>query len=126
MAKEKKKILIVEDEDYIREMYAEVLRDEGYEIEEADEGKKGLKKIMNGGYDLILLDVILPYIDGFDIMKKVTKDEPKKPNGGILFLTNLSEDVAIDEGIELGAKGYLVKSDFTPGEVVEKINSYFK
>lgn len=123
---ESKKILIVEDEDYIREMYAEVLRDEGYEVEEADEGKKGLKKIMEGGYDLILLDVILPYIDGFDIIKKVSQEKPKKPNGGILFLTNLSEDVAIDEGIELGAKGYLVKSDFTPGEVVDKINSYFK
>lgn len=112
-----KKILIVEDEQDIRELYAEILRDEGLEVHEAWEGEKGLAECLSGKYDLILLDIMLPKVDGLQILKAMRKKQElaKIP---VILLTNLSTDNVIKEGFALGANSYIIKSEMTPAQIV--------
>lgn len=120
------KILLIDDDQFIREMYEEVLKNEGYEVETAIDGKEGLEKIMTGGYDLILLDVMLPYIDGLGILTQLQKDKPKKANGPIILLTNLAFDPAVKEALQKGATMCLYKAEMNPGEFVNKIKEILK
>lgn len=121
-----KKILIVEDEKYLRELYVEMLEEEGYSVDSKADGKDGYVAIKKGGYDLVLLDVMLPGIDGLEILKRIKDSPSEKPNKNIVLLTNLSMDLSISRGIALGIQGYLIKSDLTPGEFVEKVREYLK
>ncbi len=121
-----KKILIVEDEKYLRELYVEMLEEEGYSVDSKANGKDGYVAIKKGGYDLVLLDVMLPGIDGLEILKRIKDSPSEKPNKNIVLLTNLSMDLSISRGIALGIRGYLIKSDLTPGEFVEKVREYLK
>src|SRR3990167_4806875 len=87
------RVLIVEDEEYLRDIYYEILSEEGFYVETAQEGNEGLLKVRQGGWDLILMDVILPNIDGIEIIRRVkTNEPPEKPNKKIIFLTNLDKD----------------------------------
>lgn len=123
----KKRILIVEDEQYLRELYVEILEEEGFTVESMADGRNAYSAIRKGGYDLVLLDVMLPKMDGLEILKKLKAGpKPKKPNGAIVLLTNLSKDMAITKGRAAGIDGYLIKSDLTPGEIVEKVKHYLK
>ena len=117
-----KKILIIDDDLYIRELYIEVLKDAGYEITQAIDGKEGLNKILQGGFDLILLDVMMPELDGIQVLHKAKESAPQKPNGKIILLTNLSHDPTIQEGLSSGAASYLIKADITPDQLVSKVN----
>lgn len=121
-----KKILIVEDEKYLRELYVEMLEEEGYSVDSKENGKDGYVAIKKGGYDLVLLDVMLPGIDGLEILKRIKDSPSEKPNKNIVLLTNLSMDLSISRGIALGIQGYLIKSDLTPGEFTEKVKEYLK
>jgi len=122
-----KRILIVEDELYLRELYQEVLEEEGFIVETASDGMEGYSKAAKGGYDLILLDVMLPKMDGLELLAKLRKGpKPKSANGPIVLLTNLSKDMAISKGKTLGIDGYLIKSDLTPGEIIAKVKNYLK
>jgi DNA-binding response OmpR family regulator len=116
------KILIVEDDSFLREIYVDTLKQAGFEVSSAEEGTEGLQKIKAGGWDLLLLDIILPQLDGIEIMKKLRADpafeiQGKKP---IIFLTNLDNDNEIKQAKLLG-NGYIIKSQVNPGELVEKI-----
>ncbi len=120
MAEEKKVILLVEDDKFLAELYSTKLNLEGYETDLATEGKKGLRMAKEKQYDLILLDVILPGMDGFEILKNLKSD--KKTRGiPVILLTNLSQKDEIMKGLELGADDYLIKAHFMPSEVVKKI-----
>src|SRR3970282_241109 len=121
---EKKKILLVEDDQFARELYEEVLKDAGFEVNSAVDGLDGLAKIKIGGYDLILLDVMMPKMDGLDVLRSLMNNPPKVKNGPIVLLTNLTNDPVIDTAYGLNAKGHLVKSDITPGELVEHVKKY--
>ncbi len=121
---DKKKILLIEDDTPTRELYQEVLQQEGFLVTSASDGQDGFEKAEVGGYDLILLDIMMPKMDGITLLSKLKETPPKAPNGKILLLTNLEHDVVIDEGLKLGAVAYLVKSNSTPGQVVEKVKSY--
>ena len=121
-----KKILIIDDDLYIRELYEELLRDEGYDVTAAVDGQEGLQKISGGGFDLVLLDVMMPKIDGVGILTKLTETPPKIKNGPIILLTNLANDPVIDQAKALGAKDFFIKSDHTPDEFLEKIKGYLK
>ena len=121
-----KKILIVEDEKYLRELYVGMLEEEGYSVDSKENGKDGYVAIKKGGYDLVLLDVMLPGIDGLEILKRIKDSPSEKPNKNIVLLTNLSMDLSISRGIALGVQGYLIKSDLTPGEFTEKVKEYLK
>ncbi|HLN18966.1 MAG TPA: response regulator [Patescibacteria group bacterium] len=123
MKEEKKKILIVEDDSFVMDIYRTKLIQEGMEVETADNGMEALKKIEKLQPDLILLDIVMPYVDGLEVLKKVRAMEDKK-NIPIVLLTNLSQKEEVDQGLALGANDYLIKSHFTPSEVLEKINKY--
>ena len=123
-AQQKKRILVVEDEKYLRELYLEILKDEGYEVVGAADGEEGFNAMKQGGFSLILLDIMLPKMDGISILKKITETPPDKPNGSVVILSNLGQDNVIAEGISLGAKGYMVKSDYTPDQVVTEVKNY--
>ena len=118
-----KTILIVEDDKFLRELIVRKLTKEGYNVSEAIDGEEGLKKIKEEKPDLILLDLILPSIDGFEVLAKIKKDEAlaKIP---VVILSNLGQAEEIEKGFRLGAVDYLVKAHFTPGEIIEKIKKF--
>jgi len=120
---EKAKVLIIEDEQMLSAMYKVKFENEGYEIVVANDGAEGLEIAKNNKFDMILLDIIMPKIDGFAVLKKlrerdITKDTP------VILLTNLGQDEDVSRGKELGAVGYLIKANNTPAEVVEKVQEH--
>lgn len=117
---DKAKILVVEDDDFLREVYVETLTGEGYTIETAADGDEGLQKMKQGGYDLVLLDIILPKMDGLAIMRKLKSEGTAQPNKKIIFTTNLDKDEEIKQALELG-DGYLIKSQLTPGDLIKEV-----
>ena len=117
------RILLIEDDVNSRDVYVEVLKQAGFEVEIASDGEEGLEKVRKGGWDAILLDVMLPKLDGLGILAERKKSPPEKTNGPILLLTNLSHDPVIKEGLDLGAKDAITKSDITPDKLVEKVKS---
>ena len=118
------KILVVEDDQFLRELYDELLKEEGYEVTLAEDGEKGLAQIQKGGFDLILLDIMLPKIDGLEILRRVKNKPPEKQNGSTVLLTNLGQDSIIKEGFSLGASGYLIKSAMNPDQVLSEVKVF--
>lgn len=121
-----KKVLVVDDDLFIRELYEEVLKDDGFTVDSAVDGEEGLKKIQAGGYDLILLDVMMPKKDGLGVLGELSAHPPTEKNGPILLLTNLGHDPIIKEAINKGATSYLNKADMTPDQLLEKIKKFLK
>lgn len=119
------KILIVDDDRFLRELYSDILTNENYNIDTAKNGREGLEKIKDGGYDLVLLDIIMPDINGLDIMAQIKTNPPKNPNKCVIFLTNLDSNEQIKSALKLG-DGYLIKSQITPGNLVEEVKSCLK
>jgi len=120
-----KKILVIEDDKFLRELISQKLLKEGYEISEAIDGEEGLKKIKEEKPDLVLLDLILPGIDGFEVLSEI-KDDPILAQIPVIILSNLGQKEDVEKGLKLGAVDYLIKAHFTPGEIVEKINNALK
>jgi DNA-binding response OmpR family regulator len=118
------RILVVEDDQFLRELYDELLKEEGYDIELAADGEEGLNKMSTGGYDLVLLDIMLPKIDGLEILRRLKDKHPEKPNGPVVLLTNLGQDSIIKEGFNLGASGYLIKSSMNPDQVISEVKVF--
>ncbi len=114
------KILLIEDDKFLRELIIQKLGREGYEVAEAPEGEAGLLKMKEEKPDLVLLDLILPGIDGFEVLSRVKKD-PDLKSIPVIILSNLGQRDDVQKGIDLGAEDYLIKAHFTPGEIVEKI-----
>lgn len=118
-----KRILLVEDEGDIRQLYAEVLRDAGYFIIEASDGEQALNKVTSEQWDMLLLDIMLPRVDGVTVLKKVKESDALKLKP-IVLLTNLGSEHIIKECFSIGADGYLIKSEITPDKVVDEVNSF--
>lgn len=115
-----KKILIVEDDVFLSGIYQKKFELEGFEVVMADNGEKGFNEAKKKSPDLILLDILLPKLDGFAVLKKlkadnITKDIP------VILLTNLGQKDDVEKGVEMGAEDYLIKVHFKPSEVVEKV-----
>ncbi len=115
-----KKILFIEDESALQKTFGEVLSQEGYEMISALDGEIGLRLAKEKKPDLILLDLILPKVNGFDVLKQLKEDKETK-SIPVVVLTNLEGMRDINKVIELGATTYLVKANYSLGEVVEKI-----
>ena len=115
-----KKILFIEDESALQKTFGDFLHREEYEIISALDGEIGLKLAKEKKPDLILLDLILPKLDGFEVLKKVKEDEGIK-GIPVIVLTNLERIEDIEKALELGATTYLVKANYTLEEVLEKI-----
>jgi DNA-binding response OmpR family regulator len=115
-----KKILFIEDESALHKTFGEILAQEGYEMISALDGETGLRLARAKAPDLILLDLILPKVNGFDVLKELKADAQTK-DIAIIVLTNLEGVGDIDKALELGATTYLVKAQYSLEEVVEKI-----
>ena len=115
-----KKILFIEDESSLQKTFSDILGPEGYEIISALDGEIGLRLAKTKNPDLILLDLILPKVHGFEVLKEL-KTDPKTKEIPVIVLTNLEEMGDVEKALELGATTYLVKAQYTLEEVVEKI-----
>lgn len=120
---DQRRILVVEDDLFLRELYTDILTGEGYRVESAADGEEALQKLKIGGYDLVLLDIIMPKMDGLTVMRQMQAITPQKPNKCVVFLTNLDKDEEIRTALTLG-NGYLIKSQITPGSLVQEIKVY--
>ena len=118
------KILVIDDDLFIRELYQEILSKDGYLVELAENGNEGLTKLQTGGYSLILLDMNMEPISGLDVLEKLTSSGIKEKNGPIFLLTNMSMDDNVKKGLEKGAVGYFVKADLTPDQLLEQIKKH--
>lgn len=114
------KILLVEDEEMLASMYETKFKKEGYTIAVAHDGEEGVAKAEAGAFTVVLLDIILPKLDGFAVLKKLRENEKYK-TVPIIMLTNLGQEEDIKKGSDLGASGYLVKSNVTPTQVIAKV-----
>ena len=121
MAKEQKNnILLVEDDTFLAGMYKTKFEMEDFKVLVAEDGLRGFQLAKENKPDVILLDILLPKMDGFEVLDKIrassdTKDIP------VIMLTNLGQKEDVKKGLERGANGYLIKAHFMPSEVVEKI-----
>ena len=114
------KILVIEDEALIAEAIMRKLNNAGYTVESAQDGQEGLNKALSWHPDLILLDIILPTLDGMTILDKLREDEWGK-DVKVIVLTNLDTDKEFDESRKKGVHDYLIKTNWTLEDVLEKI-----
>ena len=119
-----KRILLVDDEVYTRELYEEILKGAGYEVVAVGDGETALAQAAKGGFDLILLDIIMPKKDGVTFLKEYKVIQPQNPNGKIVILTVLGQDPIIKSCLELGANGYLIKSELNPDQILKEVQEY--
>jgi DNA-binding response OmpR family regulator len=124
MENKKKRIMIIEDDFFVMDIYNLKLIQSGFDVICASDGKEGIQKLQaeKNIPDLILLDIIMPYLNGIEVLKQIKTDDRLK-NIPVLLLTNLSQKKEVSEGMQLGAVDYLIKSHFTPSEVLEKIRA---
>lgn len=115
-----KKILLVDDDVYIRDLYAEVLKDEQYDVFIAADGEEALSMIGQNPFDLILLDVMMPKVDGIQVLTKVKSDEKTKSTP-VIMLTNFGQEDLIKQAVTAGSTDYLLKYNITPGEMTNKV-----
>ncbi len=117
-----KKILLIEDDKFLRELMNKKLLSLDYEVETAADGETGLVKIKEVKPDAVLLDLILPGINGFEVLERAKKD-PETANVPVVILSNLGQAEDIERGLKLGAVDFLVKAHFTPQEIVNKLKN---
>ncbi len=125
MSKNKTSVLIIEDDSYISEMYKIKLESEDFEVAIAKDGVTGIKMLEKQKPDIILLDIVMPKMDGFDVLKIIKKNIELK-DVPVVLLTNLGQKENVEKGFDLGADSYIIKAHFTPSEVIEKIKEILK
>ena len=117
------KILHIEDEVDIRVIYAEMLRNSGFEVEEVGDGEAGLEKLRNTNWDLAFLDIMLPKKDGLEVLENILSD-PVLKSRPVILLSNLERESIVKKCLKLGARDYLIKSNINPEQVVETARKY--
>ena len=115
-----KTILLIEDDPFLIDIYSTKLKEVGFNVTTAEDGEEAIRKIKDESPDLVLLDIVLPTINGWEILRNVRKD---KDLGDlkIVVLSNLGEKSEVEKGMKAGATKYLVKAHYTPSEVVREI-----
>ena len=116
------KILIIEDDSFLLQMYVAKLEMEGFSVISATDGEKGLRLVKKEKPDIVLLDLLLPKMDGFHVLEELKKD-PEVKDIPVLVLTNLGQKDDVERCFNLGAVDYLIKAHFVPGEVITRIKS---
>ena len=119
-----KKVLVIEDDQFVRDIYVDILKERHFMVDVAADGQEGLTKLLQGGYDIVLLDIMMPKMNGIQVLTELKKARPKPKLGPIIVLTNLAHDPVLKEAIDLGAHFYLIKSDLTPDEFGERVASF--
>ena len=120
-----KSILLIEDDPFLIDIYTTKLKESGFSVEVATNGEEGIIKAKEVKPKLIVLDIVLPQIDGWEILKKIKQDENLKKIP-VIILSNLGQKSEVEKGIKLGAVKYLIKAHFTPSEVIEEIKKVLK
>lgn len=123
MADENITLVLVEDDVVLSDMYVKKFTMEGFTIERAMDGEEGLALIKRLRPNLVLLDIMMPKKNGLDTLKEL-KSDPDLKNTFVVLLSNVGEQSYIDEGFKLGANEYLMKSNYTPREVVDKVREW--
>ncbi len=118
------KILLVEDDEILAKVLYEELTDAGYGVKQAFDGEIGLALAKSEKPNLILLDILLPKKNGFDVLTELKKS-PATRSVPVIILTNLGSDEDLKKGLQLGADDYIVKSQHAVGEIVEKVQGFF-
>ncbi len=121
---EKTKIVLIEDDKVLSKVIKEELKEANYGVDQAYDGEKGLKLVQSKKPDLVLLDLILPELHGFDVLKDIKKD-PNTKKIPVMILTMLGSDDDIKKGLRLGAHDYIVKSQHAVSEIVDKVKDFF-
>lgn len=119
------KVLIIEDEDIFIEMFGDALKQDGFEVVSAKNGKWGLKEAEEGGFACILIDMMMPAMNGFEAIKNLRANDKTKDTP-IIILSNSALDSEVKQALELGASEYYVKTQITPVEVAEKVKELVK
>jgi DNA-binding response OmpR family regulator len=117
-----KKVLCIEDENFISELYARALRKSGYDVTTLLSGDDGLRAAQSNEYDIILLDLMIPGITGFEVLRQLRKDTDHPIKAKIIITTNLDQEDDSRAEIESMADGYLIKAELTPRQLVQIIN----
>ena len=120
-----KKLLIAEDDFFIRDIYNKVFASAGYEVIVAVDGQDALKKIETQPYDLIILDIMMPKITGLDVLRQLRAMTTQAKDTSVFILSNLGQQNIIEEAFKIGMDGYIIKSQMTPQQIVDEINTYF-
>ena len=116
------KILIIEDEEILYTLLQKRLSSEGYDVEVARDGQEGLEMLQKDKPDLVLLDIIMPRKNGFEVLEIMQKDEELR-NIPVVIISNSGQPVELDRAQELGARDWLIKTEFDPKEVLAKVKN---
>lgn len=122
---EPKTILIIEDDFFISDMYRLLFMKKGYDVITAGDGEEGLSKARSTKVDIILLDIMMPKMNGIDVLKALRDPKSNTKNTSVFLLTNLGQENIIKEAFKIGAQGYLMKANLLPQQVVSQIEDYF-
>lgn len=116
------KIILVEDEQLLREICSKKLQKMGFEVKTAIDGAEALREIKNWKPDLVLLDIMLPTMDGFEILKQLRADaDPISAKVPVIMLSNLGQDSDVKRAMQSGANAYMIKAEFTTDEITMKV-----
>lgn len=118
------RILLIEDDDDLRQMYTLIFTKAGYDLTTANDGVQGVAKAREGNFQLILLDLMMPKLDGIGFLKELQKEGPKKPNGPVVVLSNAGYNKVAEEAMTLGASGFLLKADLLPKDLLREVEKY--
>jgi len=121
MSQDKKKIIIAEDEPTLMGMYKLYFERAGFEVISVENGSECINSARKDSPDLILLDIMMPKVDGWEVLKNL-KNDPETKKMPILVFSNFGQPQEIQKGLDMGADDYVVKSDLTPKEVLDKVN----
>ena len=120
-----KKVLLVEDDPFLSDIYITKLKQSGFAVDLAIDGKDALRKLRRGLPDLLLLDIVLPKLDGWSVLDKIRK-EGGLGNMKVVILSNLGQREDVRKGEKFGISGYLIKARHTPSEVIEEIKKLLR
>lgn len=115
-------LVVIEDDKYLADIYSTKLRLEGFNVEVTNDGEAGVKAVKKLIPDLILLDIMMPVMDGFSVLHEIKTDEKTK-DITVIMLTNLNSPEDVKKGLELGAADYMVKAHFVPADIVTKVRN---
>lgn len=122
MAKDGIHVLLVEDDSFLSNIYKTKFEMEGFKVTPAEDGALGFELAKKKSPDIILLDILLPKMDGFTVLQKL-KEDSSTADIPVILLTNLGQKDDVDKGLQLGAVDYLIKAHFKPAETVEKVRA---
>ena len=125
MADNKIHVLLVEDDSFLANIYKTMFEMEGYKVSVSDNGELGLSDAKKKNPDIILLDILLPKMDGFVVLEKLKASKGLK-DIPVILLTNLGQKDDVEKGLQMGADDYLIKAHFKPSEVVDKVKKVLK